>query len=163
MEDQHPPRHQGQRRWAHSAALLYGTRPERAHGKGQGAAHPTDGPARWATTAQGGRIGTARRGQWRPMKSYERLARQQHLTDGYLKHGAEPLDRRGPPRRRHNHVAPDPLRNWVATTALQETKPPIQTFVDMDGQIMRNGTGCVLGVSKFSVPGMAMQLEDMIS
>lgn len=97
------------------------------------------------------------------MKSYERLARQQHLTDGYLKHGAEPLDRRGPHRRRHNHVAPDPLRNWVATTALQETKPPIQTFVDMDGQIMRNGTGCVLGVSKFSVPGMAMQLEDMIS
>ena len=55
------------------------------------------------------------------------------------------------------------LRDWVATTALQETKPPIQAFVNMDGQIMRNGTGCVLGVSKFSVPGMAMQLDDMIS
>lgn len=74
VEDQHPPRHQGQRRRPHALALLHGPRPERAHGKGEGAAHPANGPARWPSAAEGGRDGSARRRQWRIMKSLTGLS-----------------------------------------------------------------------------------------
>lgn len=82
VEDQHPPRHQGQHCWPHALAFLHVTRSERAHGQGARSAYSRDGPACRSAAATRRRDCSAagRAGRSRSMSGWEEEREETYLN-----------------------------------------------------------------------------------